>query len=137
MTSINELLDQARATRAHAYAPYSRFLVGAAVLTRDGRVFSGCNVENASYGLTLCAERTALGAALAAGCKPGDFTHIVVIGNTDSPISPCGACRQWMHELGGSELDVTLANLEGDTLHTTAGALLPGAFQLEPQVIHD
>ena len=137
MTSINELLDRARATRAHAYAPYSRFLVGAAVLTRDGRVFTGCNVENASYGLTTCAERTALCAAVAAGCKPGDFTHIAIIGNTAAPISPCGSCRQLMLELGGNQLDVPLANLDGDTHRTTAAALLPGAFQLEPQLVHD
>lgn len=130
MTSINELLDQARTVRAHAYAPYSRFQVGAAVLTCDGRVFTGCNVENASYGLTTCAERSALCAAVAAGCRPGDFAHMAVIGDTQGPISPCGACRQMMRELGGDQLDVTLANLHGDTHHTTTGDLLPGAFQL-------
>ncbi len=137
MTSSNELLDRARAARAHAYAPYSHFRVGAAVLTRDGRVFAGCNVENASYGLTTCAERTALCAAVAAGCRPGDFTRIAVIGDTAEPISPCGACRQMMQELGGDRLEVTLANLHGDTSHTTAGDLLPGAFQLEPGLAHD
>lgn len=130
MTSINELLDQARAVRKRAYAPYSHFQVGAAVLAGDGRVFTGCNVENASYGLTTCAERTALCAAVAAGCKPGDLTHIAVIGDTEGPISPCGACRQMMLEFGGDQLDVTLANLNGDMHHTTVGDLLPGAFQL-------
>ncbi len=135
MTSTNELLEQARGARSHAYAPYSRFQVGAAVRTCDGRVFTGCNVENASYGLTTCAERTALCAAIAAGCKPGEFTHIAIVGNTDGPISPCGSCRQLMHELGGSELEVILGNLHEDTLHTTAGALLPGAFRLVPDTV--
>lgn len=130
MTSTDELLDRARAVRTHAYAPYSRFHVGAAVQCRDGRIFTGCNVENASYGLTACAERSALGAAIAAGCRPGDLTHLAVIGDTDEPISPCGACRQVMRELGGDGLRVTLANLDGDIRRTTAGELLPGAFTL-------
>ncbi len=130
MTSTDELLDRARAARTHAYAPYSRFHVGAAVRSRDGRIFSGCNVENASYGLTACAERSALCAAVAAGCHPGDLVEIAVIGDTAEPISPCGACRQVMCELGGATLRVTLANLHGDVRHTTAGELLPGAFDL-------
>lgn len=136
MTSNDELLDRACAVRAHAYAPYSRFRVGAAAQCRDGRVFIGCNVENASYGLTVCAERNALCAAVAAGCQPGDVVRIAIIGDTDEPISPCGACRQFMLELGGDGLHVTLANLHADTHETTAGALLPGAFTLatEPTV---
>lgn len=125
-----DLLACAREARGHAYAPYSQFRVGAAVLTRDGRVFSGCNVENASYGLCNCAERTALCAAVAAGCRPGDFERIVIVGDTDEPISPCGACRQIMVELGGATLPVILANLAGSTRDTTAGALLPDAFDL-------
>jgi len=137
MTSTSDLLERARATRDHAYAPYSHFHVGAAVLTRDGRIFTGCNVENASYGLATCAERAALCAAVAAGCKPGDFTHMAIIGQTSGPISPCGACRQMMQELGGDQLDVTLSNLDGNTRHTTAGDLLPGAFQLETPHSHD
>ncbi|HET7268692.1 MAG TPA: cytidine deaminase [Oleiagrimonas sp.] len=132
MTSTDELLDRARAVRAHAYAPYSRFRVGAAVQCRDGRIFTGCNVENASYGLTTCAERNALCAAVSAGCKPGELTRVAIIGDTDTPISPCGACRQFMQELGGDDLQVTLSNLHEDTCDTTVGALLPGAFTLEP-----
>ncbi|NII11569.1 cytidine deaminase [Oleiagrimonas sp. C23AA] len=123
-----DLVQRARAARERAYAPYSRFKVGAALLTHDGRVFDGCNVENAAYGLCNCAERTALFSAIAAGCQPGDFTHIAVIADTDAPVSPCGACRQVLAELGGAELTVTLANLHGDEQSTTAGALLPGAF---------
>ncbi|HEX7338866.1 MAG TPA: cytidine deaminase [Rhodanobacteraceae bacterium] len=130
MTSSHPLLDQARAARDHAYAPYSHFHVGAAVRSRDGRIFTGCNVENASYGLTSCAERNALAAAVAAGCKPGDLVEIAIIGDTDGPISPCGACRQCMRELGGDALHITLANLHGDIHHTTIEQLLPGAFTL-------
>lgn len=133
MTPTDELLDRARAVRAHAYAPYSRFRVGAAVQCRDGRIFTGCNVENASYGLTACAERNALCAAVAAGCRPGDLVHVTIVGDTDAPISPCGACRQFMQELGGNSLPVTLANLREDTRETTAGALLPDAFTLYPE----
>lgn len=127
-----ELIHQARLARDKAYAPYSRFKVGAALLTRDGRVFHGCNVENASYGLSNCAERTAFFAAIAAGCKPGDFQSLAVIGDTPEPISPCGACRQVILELGGTGLPVILANLKGAAAETTAAALLPGAFELDP-----
>ena len=123
-----ELIALARAARDHAYAPYSRFRVGAALLTVDGRVFHGCNVENAAYGLCNCAERTAFFAAIAAGVRRGGFARLAVIGQTEGPISPCGACRQVMFELGGPALGVLLANLEGQAEHTSAGALLPGAF---------
>ncbi len=125
-----ELIEAATVSRLNAYAPYSRFQVGAAVLTRDGRIFGGCNVENASYGLCHCAERTALMSAVAAGCRRGDFAGLAVIGDTAGPISPCGACRQVIHELGGRDLPVVLTNLQGAVERTTASALLPGAFEL-------
>jgi cytidine deaminase len=124
----NELLEAARLARERAYAPYSRFRVGAAVVTHDGRVFHGCNVENASYGLTTCAERTALLAAIAAGVKPGEFAQLAVIADATQPIAPCGACRQVMLELGGSQLPVLLANLHGLERATTVGALLPEPY---------
>ncbi len=127
------LIDAAIEAREHAYAPYSRFRVGAALATHDGRVFAGCNVENASYGLCNCAERTALFSAIAAGCRPGDFAALAVVGDTgekDEPITPCGACRQVMVELGGTALPVWLASLRGAWRDTTAGDLLPGAFSL-------
>ena len=124
------LVELARQAREQAYAPYSRFLVGAALLTRDGRHFLGCNVENASYGLCNCAERTALFAAIAAGCKPGDFVRLAVIGDTEGPISPCGACRQVMSELCDQSMPVLLANLHGKLQETTVKALLPGSFRL-------
>ena len=127
----DDLVEHARLARERAYAPYSGFAVGAAVLATDGRVFAGCNVENASYGLCNCAERTALFTAIAAGVTPGGIARIAVIGGTSDPISPCGACRQVMFELGGPELAVVLANLRGDRQHTTAAALLPGGFRFD------
>jgi cytidine deaminase len=123
-----KLIAEARAARELAYVPYSRFKVGAALETKDGRVFRGCNVENASYGLCNCAERTAFFSAIAHGYVPGDFAALAVIGDTDGPIAPCGACRQVILELGGNDLAVVLANLTGDVMETTAAAQLPNAF---------
>jgi cytidine deaminase len=128
---IDALIRAARAARESAYAPYSNFRVGAALLTKDARVFSGCNVENASYGLSNCAERTALYSAIAAGYRPGDFTHLVVIGDTAGPIAPCGACRQVMMELGGAQLIVVQTNLHGSITKRTVAMLLPDAFALD------
>jgi cytidine deaminase len=132
MMDIEALILEAREARNRAYAPYSAFRVGAAVLTRSGRVFSGCNVENASYGLCMCAERTALFSAVANGCRCGDFTHLAVVGDTEEPLAPCGACRQVMMELGGPELIVVQANLLGAVAQHTMAVLLPGAFTLRP-----
>ncbi|WP_225047154.1 cytidine deaminase [Lacticaseibacillus kribbianus] len=122
---MTDLIEAARAQRERAYVPYSHFKVGAAVLA-GGRVFTGANIENASYGLAMCAERNALFAAVAAGCTQVDA--IAVIGDTAGPISPCGACRQVMAEFMAPGAAVTLANLHGATTHTTVAALLPGAF---------
>ena len=124
------LLELARNARESAYAPYSRFQVGAALQTRDGRHFSGCNVENAAYGLCNCAERTALFSAIAAGYKPGDFTGIAVIADTPDPVTPCGSCRQVLAELCGPTMPVLLANIAGATRQTTVEALLPDGFHL-------
>jgi len=126
--SYEKLIDEARVAREKAYTPYSKFKVGAALECKDGRIFHGCNVENASYGLCNCAERTAFFSAIAAGYQPGDFTALAVIGQTDDPIAPCGACRQVVLELGGNELPVVLTNLKGDIFETTAAAQLPNAF---------
>jgi cytidine deaminase len=125
---VAALILAARNAREAAYAPYSGFRVGAAVLTKDGQIFSGCNVENVSYGLSNCAERTAIFAAIAAGFRPGDFTHLAVIADSGEPVAPCGACRQVMLEIGGAALIVIQANLDGASAQSTAGALLPGAF---------
>lgn len=124
-----ELLELAKQARAHAYAPYSRFQVGAALLMKDSRVFKGCNVENAAYGLCHCAERTAFCSAIAAGYQPGDFLAVAVVAESTDLVSPCGACRQVMHELGGADLIVYLGNVDGKHRTTTADALLPDAFR--------
>lgn len=131
--AFDDLLALARSAREQAYAPYSHFKVGAALLTRDGRQFGGCNVENAAYGLCNCAERTALFSAIAAGCRPGDFAALAVIADTDHPVSPCGACRQVMSELCDDTMPVVLANLRGATQETSVAALLPGSFKLPPR----
>jgi len=134
MMTPEQLMQQAVAAREKAYAPYSHFAVGAAVLARDGRVFIGCNVENAAYGLCNCAERTALFSAVAAGCRPGDLVHLAVVGDSAAPVSPCGACRQVMAELLDADTPVELGNLGGARRRTTVAALLPDAFRLERKV---
>jgi cytidine deaminase len=128
--TLDELLERAKNARERAYAPYSRFKVGAALLTKDGSVFDGCNVENASYGLCNCAERTAFFSAVAAGYTRDQFAALAVIGDTDGPIAPCGACRQVIIELGGPELTIRLGNLTGVIRDTTAREQLPDAFYL-------
>ena len=128
MNTSEQLIQEARAARLKAYVPYSQFRVGAALATRDGTIYHGCNVENASYGLTNCAERTAFFSAIADGQKPGDFVALAVVGETDGPIAPCGACRQVILELGGAGLQVILANLGEAVERTTPERLLPGAF---------
>jgi cytidine deaminase len=118
------LVEAARAAQRLAYAPYSRFRVGAALEAADGRVFTGCNVENASYGLTICAERTALGSAVAAGAQ--EFRRIVVVSDSDPPASPCGACRQMLAEFG-LELQVRAVGPAREQ-EWTLSQLLPDAF---------
>ena len=123
--TARNLLERAKEARAHAYAPYSRFPVGAALLARDGRVFTGVNVENASYGLANCAERTAIFKAVSEGVR--DFTAIAVIGPQDQEeCSPCGACRQVLVEFGEDLIVVVPdgANVKQQTMRD----LLPGAF---------
>ncbi len=123
------LLAAARKVRRHAHAPYSKFFVGAAVVDERGRVHVGCNVENASYGLTVCAERNAVAAAVAAGAR--SVKAIVVVTNAAPPASPCGACRQVLAEFGADALTVTLAAPTGKVLRTVRLAdLLPERFVL-------
>ena len=115
-----ELVTAAWAAREHAYAPYSKFKVGAALRSADGPIFPGCNVENISYGLTNCAERVAIGAAVANGAT--DFEVIAVVADTKTPISPCGACRQVLAEFGISR--ILLANL-AESVEFSLNELLP------------
>ncbi|MDR0268977.1 cytidine deaminase [Paenibacillus sp.] len=122
------LLQEAIKARANAYTPYSHFGVGAALLDKDGYIHYGCNVENAAYGPTNCAERTALFRAIADGHKAGSFKAIAVVGDTDGPISPCGVCRQVLIELCEPDMKVIMGNLKGDMTETTVRELLPGAF---------
>ena len=126
MSPIDEaLVEAARAARAHAWAPFSRFAVGAAVRHRDGRIFTGCNVENATYGLTICAERVAMFKALSEGHRT--FRRVAVVADTEAPTPPCGACRQILWEFGG-DLEVILANLKRETGRHRLKDLLPLPF---------
>jgi cytidine deaminase len=118
-----ELLEAARRAREHAYAPYSGYLVGAAVLTADGKVITGCNVENASYGATICAERVALTAAVAQGHRA--FVALALV--TENGGAPCGLCRQVMAELA-PEMKVYIGVARGGHTETTVAELLPHAF---------
>jgi cytidine deaminase len=117
-----ELYERAGAVAERAYAPYSLFHVGAAILARDGRVFEGVNVENAAYPLGVCAEKTALGQAVTAGCKPGDLEALAVTA------SPCGGCRQWLVEF---RLDrIIYRSADGEQRTATPAELLPDTFVL-------
>jgi len=127
-----KLVAAARKARDKAYAPYSKFHVGAALETEDGTVFSGCNVENISYGATICAERNAVFQAVAAGHTK--FKAIAVIADLPRPITPCGMCRQVLGEFGGGT-QVICANLKGDTMVKTVGDLLPDAFDFDPSKV--
>jgi cytidine deaminase len=124
---IDKLIDAARAAQGRAYAPYSNFHVGAALEGEDGTIYTGCNVENASYGLTICAERAAICSAVAAGARK--FRRVVVVSDSDPPAAPCGACRQVLAEFG-REL-----RIEGigpaRTVSWTIAELLPAAFGKE------
>jgi cytidine deaminase len=122
------LLARAREARSHAYAPYSRFPVGAALLAEDGRIFTGCNVENASFGLTNCAERVAVGKAVSEGVRR--FRAVAVVGPVDdAPCAPCGSCRQVLLEFGAGAAVVTPDPVApGGVRITTVGGLLPDAF---------
>lgn len=123
------LLDAARAAREHAYAPYSRFAVGAALLDEHGRVHPGCNVENAAYPQGVCAEAGALSALVLAGGR--EVRAVLVVGDAGEsglPVTPCGGCRQKLREFARDDAPVWVADLHGVRLRTTLGALLPHGF---------
>ena len=119
-------MAEAKIVRKKAYAPYSNFKVGAAVLTIDGKIFTGCNVENSSYGLSICAERSAISNAISSGYKK--FTKIAVVTDSEPPASPCGACRQVIFEFG-DDIEVIMANLKGDIRIARIDELLKDGFK--------
>jgi len=129
MMNKEKLLLESKIARENAYVPYSNFPVGAALLGDNGKVYRGCNIENSAYGMTNCAERTAFFKAVSEGVHT--FKALAVIGDTEGPISPCGACRQVIAEFCDGEMPVYLTNLNGDVLETTVAELLPGAFNKE------
>jgi cytidine deaminase len=119
---MSDLVAKAEAAAVRAYAPYSSYLVGAVVRARDGREFTGVNVENAAYPLGICAEKNAIAAAVAAGCRPGDLEAIGI------SASPCGGCRQWLHEFGIAE--VSYRDADGGIRTSAPGELLPDTWNL-------
>ncbi len=120
------LVEAAWAVRENAYVPYSNFKVGVALRAASGRVFTGCNVENAAYPEGTCAEAGAIAAMVAAG--ETQFIELVLVGDSDDPISPCGGCRQKLAEFGDAAVPVTMVNLAGKQRVMTVAELLPGSF---------
>lgn len=125
---MKELIEEAKKAREKAVAPFSKYKVGAALRTAEGKIFHGCNVENATYGLTVCAERVALLSALAAGERK--FTSIAVVTQSEEPGTPCGPCRQLMWEFCG-DIDVTIANLQGKRIDYKLSTLFPHPFNFK------
>ena len=126
MISDEELIELAKQAREYAHAPYSKFEVGTALVTTDGKVYSGCNIENSTYGLTTCAERVAIFKAVSEGSK--EIARIAVVADTGNLTPPCGACRQIIWEFAADQTIVILANLEGDVEKVEIKDLLPKAF---------
>ena len=124
--ATTELIDLAIETSKKAYVPYSHFPIGAVLVAKNGQIFTGVNIENASFGLTNCGERTAIFKAVSEGVT--DFEELIVYGETEQPVSPCGACRQVMAEFCSPDMPVTLVGDNGVTKATTVRALLPYAF---------
>ncbi|HXK49790.1 MAG TPA: cytidine deaminase [Clostridiales bacterium] len=124
---FDRLFASAGAARENACASYSKFKVGAAVLTNDGRIYTGCNVESSSYGLTMCAERNALAGALCAGER--DFKAILITADTPGPVSPCGACRQLIFDYA-PDIEVIMTNIKGSSAAEDISVLLKYPFGL-------
>lgn len=129
MYDKNMLLDMALIARCNAYAPYSKFKVGAAILLTNGKYITGCNIENSSYGLTNCAERTALFKLISEGYTKGDVVAMCITGDTDDVIYPCGACLQVMSELLKNDTPILLTNINRRMKETTISELLPYQFE--------
>ncbi len=128
MMNKEELMGEALKARQFSYSPYSHFAVGAALLTKDGEVFLGANVENSAFSVTMCAERNAIYHAMMEGKTKDDFAALAIIGDTEEPCSPCGACRQVISELFPANAPIYLGNLDGMIKETSAEELLPFAF---------
>lgn len=126
--NILDLIQAAKKGRENAYTPYSKFNVGAAILLKNGEYILGCNIENASYGLSNCAERTALFNMVSKGISKNDVIAMAIVGQTEGPISPCGACRQVMQELLPANCPIILANLEEQYIEYKVEDLLPYSF---------
>lgn len=126
--SFQKLINKAEEARLNAYAPYSKFTVGSAVMTKEGAIFTGCNIENASLGLSICAERVAIYKAVSSGYK--SFKALAIIGDTEEPCTPCGACRQVMLEFS-PDMEIIMTNLNQKIKITKAKELLPDIFQGE------
>ena len=126
-----QLIELAKEARELSYSPYSNFAVGAVVLTKDGKIFKGSNVENASYPLCMCAERNALYNAYMNGYKKEDLVSLTLVADTDTPCTPCGACRQVISELFPKTAPINMANMKGDLLTMTIEQLLPLSFSGE------
>ncbi|MEC2467178.1 cytidine deaminase [Bacillus cereus] len=122
-------IEEANKMLSKAYIPFSKFPFCSALFTTEGKIYTGCNIENASYGLCNCAERTAIFKAVSEGER--DFSYLVITGETDGPISPCGACRQVIAEFCDPKMPVLLTNVKGDEKEVTVEQLLPGAFSIE------
>ncbi|GGF09700.1 cytidine deaminase [Halobacillus andaensis] len=120
------LIDEAKKIREKAYTPYSKFNVGAALLTKDGTLYTGCNIENAAYPVTCCAERVAIFKAISDGHH--EFSEIAVVADTERPVPPCGSCRQVMSEFFDPELNIYLTNLNGALKTVKMSELLPFSF---------
>jgi cytidine deaminase len=125
-TTLDAMLTAARSAREKAYAPYSKFLVGAAVLDEHGRIHAGCNVENAAYPQGVCAEAGALSAMVLAGGRKA--VAVLVVGVADSPVTPCGGCRQKLREFAAPDTPILIANAQGVLLNLTLEQLLPHSF---------
>ncbi|WP_173916336.1 cytidine deaminase [Halobacillus sp. Marseille-Q1614] len=127
--NTDQLIEEAKNIREKAYTPYSKFKVGAALLTKDGQLFTGCNIENAAYPVTCCAERVAIFKAISEGHY--EFQSIAVVADTQRPVPPCGSCRQVMSEFFEPELEIHLTDLSGTIKTVTMAELLPFSFSQE------
>ncbi len=126
--SNEDLIVRARHAQQNAYAPYSQFKVGAAIVTEDGQVFTGCNVENSTFGATSCAERNAVYCAICAGAQV--FTKIVIVTDSEEPVMPCGICRQVLYEFN-PDIEIIAVNASGKKDRVRLSEILPKGFELE------